>query len=334
MKLGVVARFDEGGLGVMTWEAARHLAPDELMLVECPPCRGEEHRERFAGLAPSVRYVSHPSQLGDSARWAAFVEACDVIYTAETTYLPDLHVLCAAAGVRLVVHAMPELYDSGSKPLFDVWAPTSWLQPLLPASTQLVPVPVDRVRCASRPITEVRTMLHVSSPAMLDRNGTELVRAALPYCQHPFELLISGPGKPPEPVTVGPVIVRPIEPVRDYWRLYDDVQALVLPRRYGGLSLPMQEAASCGLPIVSINVEPQKRWLCPWLAVPEHRLTSARMKGGQINVWSCDPKLLAQRIDALVACDPAPAVTASELWAHSLDWERWAGIYRRLLRCD
>jgi hypothetical protein len=32
----------------------------------------------------------------------------------------------------------------------------------------------------------------------------------------------------------------------DYWAVYDDVSLLLLPRRYGGLCLPMQEAAACG----------------------------------------------------------------------------------------
>jgi Glycosyl transferases group 1 len=332
-RLGIIARYDEGGLATMTCEAARHLRPDAVLLVRVDPSRGDEDAHRYDGLGVERSIVSFPPHPGQLARWTKFVEEVDVVYTAETMYLRDLTTICKRAKTRLVLHAMPELYDLGSRPSLDVWAPTEWMLGRLPAPAMLMPVPVDRARCAPKPITEVRTMLHVTGEAMLDRNGTDLVKQALALCTVPFTLLIAGNG-PTEPITMGVVTVKPVGRVHDYWRLYDDADALVLPRRYGGLSLPMQEAASCELPIVSLHVAPQNRWLYAPIQAPATRARSVRMKGGQVNVWTCEPTYLAQRLDALASCDPEPAVKASRSWAEFLDWELWASVYRKVLGCN
>ena len=34
MKLGLIARADNGGLGTLSWEFARHLKPHKVLLVE------------------------------------------------------------------------------------------------------------------------------------------------------------------------------------------------------------------------------------------------------------------------------------------------------------
>lgn len=325
MSLGVLLRADEGGLGTLTQEVARHVDPDGVLIVEVDPPRGHVDLTRYQGAAHVTR-ISWPWRPGDEHTARAFAEAHRTIYTAETLYgLPR-------TGGRLVVHAMPELWAGETDR--DVWAPTSWQLHRLPHDTRVMPVPVDRERCAPREVTRVRRMLHVSAPAMLDRNGTQFVAQALPYCHQPFELIITGPGKPLEATMVGKVKVTPGPDVRDYWRAYDDVDALVLPRRYGGLSLPMQEAASIGLPIVSLALEPQVGWLCPYLAVPTlPGPRRARMKGGDFVVYEASPEALALTLDALVGSERivAEAHTASLHWGKSLAWDHWAPTWKEAL---
>jgi glycosyltransferase involved in cell wall biosynthesis len=54
----------------------------------------------------------------------------------------------------------------------------------------------------------------------------------------------------------------------DQAELYTRVDALILPRRYGGLCLPMNEALLSGLPVIMPDCSPNndvlpERWLVP-----------------------------------------------------------------------
>lgn len=335
-RLGIIARADEGGLGSQTWEYARHLQPEALMLVSVPDPRGEELARRFTALRPRplvFRSQFPVDEADDLGVWRMFAEACDVILTAETCYVQQFPAICVAAGTRLVIHANPELWEWSGRPGVTPWAPTDWLLNTLPEGTPVVPMPVDRQRCAPRSVTEVTRLLHVSGPAMLDRNGAKILTKALRLCRSSFELHISGPERPLEGLTVGRIKLYPVAQQRDYWRLYEHGDALILPRRYGGLSLPLQEAASCGLPILSIGVQPQVQWLHPSLALRPKLGTHARMKGGIIPLWRCDPAALAQTIDSLVAGEQLEErCAASEAFAQGIDWAAWEPVYEDMLR--
>lgn len=340
-RLGIIARVDEGGLGAQTLEYVRHLRPDRVLVPSVDPPRGVARMSRLFDAMPhesDIDVVSFPEAgMEDADTWWRFVDNVDVVLTAETTYNPQLGEMLAAQGKRVVVHANPELWEwhRGAPAGVEAWAPSEWLMHKLPPGTPHVPVPVDRDRCRHRHVEEVRTLLHVSAPAMRDRNGTQSLKEALLYCRTSFTLLVSGPEAPTTPTNVGTVTVRGIGRVDDYWRIYDDADALVLPRRYGGLCLPMQEAASCGLPIIAPGVSPQGPWLAPSLALSTGPLerTRARMKGGLVDVWRYPPTQIAQRVDALVSGDGLEdGRKASEAWAAFLDWREWEPVYAAKLR--
>ncbi len=105
--------------------------------------------------------------------------------------------------------------------------------------------------------------------------------------------------------------------VPDYWRLYDDADALVLPRRYGGLSLPALEGMGAGLALMMPDVEPQRsEWVGMFVpaAVERRRMTSA----GPMDVATVDPVDLAERMDA---AELPKWRAASRAWAVEHSWE-------------
>jgi hypothetical protein len=246
--------------------------------------------------------------------------------------------------VKLVVQANPELYRPDDLGAHVPVLPTHWERDRFPPGTAILPVPVDRVRLPPRrnPGTPVATFLHVAAPAMLDRNGTDLVLAALPYVQAECRLLVHVPSGVPVPhvlrrqprgLRVGNVEVMARAGVENYWDVWtEDVGALVLPRRYGGLSLTMQEAFSLALPVVTTDLDPQKGWMGTSL-VPVKNPRPTPMKGGDFDVWTCDPHDLAIAMDRL-ATDADHAASLSERadrQGATLDWEHWAPLYRETL---
>jgi glycosyltransferase involved in cell wall biosynthesis len=328
-KLGIVVRADDGGLGVQTRAYVEHLRPEAVMVVRVDPPRGTEDLDRI-GKRGTTWTTCDPDH--DLDEWAGFLDAVDVVLTAETWYCRDVPEMAARAHTKLVVHANPELWRAPRHPV-ECWIPTGWERDRMPDDSIVVPVPVDRSKYPPvSPVEQVRRVLHISAPAMEDRNGTEIVKRACRLATVPFTLVVAGPDRPDAPTSIGLVKVEGLERVDDEADLYADVDALVLPRRYGGLSLPMQEAAAAGLPIVSLDLEPQRRELHRDLLVTPTMRRYVQMKGGSFAVHGADSADLARTLDRLVTEDPAPWVEASAVWAETLDWTRWEPRYNALLR--
>jgi hypothetical protein len=325
MTLGMIARCDNGGLGTLTWEAWRHLQPDRTLVVRCAgPACGSPHPDRYGGGAGEVRLAAgQPTR--EDARWL-----CEsaTVYSAETWYG------MAARRCRTVLHVMPEYWDP-SVTADLLLAPTGWEAP---AGSSLLPVPVAVDRFERRSVESVETLYHISSPAQ-DRNGTRLLLAALPLLGHPVRVLIRQPGRGPGESRSESIGLASVEwlPHHDgpYWESWPaEADALVLPRRFAGLSLPMQEAAAQGLPVITLDRAPESDWLPAAARVPAHvagRVVTWR--GRKVDYWDADPAALAARIDSLVG-EPdlaAKLSAASSAWADSLAWLRWLDVYREVM---
>lgn len=329
MTLAMLARCDDGGLGTMTWEAWRHLQPTRTLVVRSrgPAC-GAPHPERYQGGPGSVRVAPGLPQAADE-EW--LLNGATVLYSAETWYTPTLEPRARRAGVRTFLHVMPEyLLRSWRADVF--LAPTPWLAP---ANAVELPVPIARDRLPRREQRpKVRTLYHVDSPTK-DRNGTQLLLDAMPFVRESVRLLIRTRGERwagmeyPSGAQVEWLPARR-GPYYEAWP--EDVDAFVQPRRFGGLSLPVQEAASLGLPIIALDRDPEFGW-------PIYDVPGAH--DGSVNTWrditvpayTARPEDIAEAID-LLATDAAIVglmSVASDAWAESLSWPQQLESYRSAL---
>lgn len=330
------ARADSGGLSAQTLEFARHMQPERVLLMDLG--------ERGRGPADRSWYpdatVAEGCTMNDERLIARFLRDVDVLWGAETFYSARLVEMARRVGVRTILQANPELYGMDSdNPPDEVWLPTSWEADRIPGA-QVVPVPVARDRLPFRLRTEAKTFLHVAAPAFHDRNGTRLLLGALRFVRNPCRVIIRGPEKTALPAAAYRSRWRHIEIVvdesttSDYWATYpDEADVLVLPRRYGGLSLPMREAASLGMPVLTLDLEPQREWLPAESFIGAKRGRFVPMVGGRFMVHDADPRELAQRMDRLIA-EPdlvEKMSRASDEWAESLSWDRLLPVYREAL---
>lgn len=331
MKVGLIARADDGGLGTMTAEFFRHLHPERTLVVDLGPLgRGPLHPERFPGAMVNVG-MNEAITVNTLRR---FLTGLDVVYTAETWYRDDLPAVARSLGVATVLHAMPELYRADQAPADAIWLPTTWERDRMPARATVVPVPIAVDRLRPRQRTEATTFLFVQAPAFHDRNGMQLVIDAAAEVRQSLHLVIAGP-VPPPPIRTAPgvTVTHDPTPVADYWARYAHADVLVLPRRYAGLSLPMAEAAGSGAAVVSLDLPPQNEWVPPWTLVHATEHHRVRMAGGTFAVHTCTPSALAAVMDALVI-DPVSAYTASTAslaYGAEMSWERQAPVYRAAL---
>lgn len=329
-RLGVIARADNGGLGNLLWELCRHLEPDRVLIMDLGEYgRSDVHLDRFAGL--DTRVVSGLGIPPDDRAW--LLDGCDVLYTAETWYEDAIATEAADRGVRTILHSMPELHLS-ARPSDEVWIPTTYRQRFVPGA-RVVPVPVALDRFDYEPRSPAEHFVAVWAPAMLDRNGTNVALAALEHVREPCRFTVLGAQMNVEMPAGSPVQIdcTPRGYPDDYFDLWpDDADVLVLPRRYAGLSMPVQEAAARGMPAIMTACDPQNTWPGVLGARARGR-TQRQMAGGLVDVWDPDPLAVAANIDRL-ASDAVCAKEMSEAaraWAESLSWDVWTPLYRELL---
>lgn len=342
MTLGIVARCDTGGLAALTREVHRHLHPERTLLVDLEERgRGECTPDEYA--TSNTYRVGWKGALPDNAIEWATADEIDTLWTAEFWY--DDRLLRESHGrhINTVCYAMPELSswavpgDVSPRPR-ELHVPTWWRLDTLP-NARLLPFPIARDRLPYRQRTEVRHLYHPAGVAMMDRNGTQLLLDALPFLSIAYDYRLTIRADRPVDVPLGTnvdiEVVTSDAAEADYWNVCPaDADLLVIPRRYGGLCLPLQECASLGLPAVTLASDPyaQNEFVT---SIPTTGSHAERMKGGLVPVHSADPRALAAAIDYLAA-HPAVVTAASreaDTWAEENAWDgRLGEAWARLLR--
>jgi hypothetical protein len=336
MRVGVIARGENRGLGILTWEVVRHLNPDKVLLVDM----GEYARDfrMQAGRFPGDRtthtvWTAHLDE-GTVRRW---LDGLDVVYSAETFYDRRMVGWCNLAGIRTVLHAMPEFLRADEPRPTEVWLPTPW-RAALAGDHRLMPVPIAADRFDSNVRFESSNgplrVLHVAGHrAAADRNGTGAVLRALGLLHERVHVTVLCQDEViPLPHRLGPyVTVESHRPRGDYWTMYDGHDVLLMPRRYGGLSLPVQEAIGAGVVPVMTATEPND-----WYPGPKVECTmNGRLitPAGQIRIAQAIPRSIAATLDFLARDASALDDYRRQVrtWADAHSWAKLLPAWRHAL---
>ncbi|WP_274919618.1 glycosyltransferase [Streptomyces sp. WZ-12] len=278
-----------------------------------------------------------------------FVSNLDLVLYCETPLNYDLLWYCRERNVKTVCQPNYELLDyvrpserrRPTIPRPDLFvAPSPWhledIERIGP--TRYLPVPIDLSDLPRRDITRAREFFHIAGrPAFKDRNGTlafiEAVKSVRPlmpdavftlYCQQMndvFRRALDGSGIH----LVGPM-PRPAD-------IFQTGDVLVLPRRYGGLCLPAQEAIGSGIPVLMTDVSPNNVVLPrEWLVPVRPEVATIRICG-RVDVHTVDVPKLAHEILHLYRHPAAVRhmhEQAKELAAR-MRWEEILPLYKRAL---
>lgn len=276
-------RTDRSGLGYQTRALQRMLKPHAILEIE--------HGEDIPGFV----------------EYEAFLKDIDVMLTCETPYVYEAWNWARMAGVKTFCAPNWELFDGLVQPNMphpdQYLMPSYWhledMQKLFPNTIYLPPPTIEEDFLACRKINlnrkGKRRFVHVvGKPAIYDRNGWGAIMDALSQTKADFELVVFAQ----QEITgfADPRVKYHVYDVEDQTKLYEDFDVLILPRRYGGLCLPMNEALMAGLPVIMTDISPNNKVLpSKWLVPAE---ITARFEGrSTIDVYS--PVNLAQKIDWL-----------------------------------
>lgn len=333
MKLGIIARADPRGLGVQSRDVVAALQPDRVLVVVAPPDPAgvvwPQPLGWFTGRnATVVEWDGHRLDERAVRRW---LDGLDVAWSAETFYDWRLPGWARSVGCVPVLHANPELlHPTARRQPIVWWAPTGWLAATLPGRVRVVPMPtpVDAPTAAPEPRAGPVRMVHVAgNRAHADRNGTDalaeawvaLRRRRLPEPE--LTVFVQSGQRPRFPAGVD-VVAGPA----DRWRMYEGADVLLMPRRFGGLSLPAVEAAACGLAVSMPAVPPNDEM--PGPRFPARLTDRTATLGGVVPLAGWRPDVLAGHVASLA--DRATVDrwrAACYAWADGRRWEQMRPVW-------
>lgn len=338
MRLGIIARCDSRGIAYQTEEACRGLQPDRVLVVMLHDKRWPERPDRYRDYDCVFADSDLRTRKLDLRKVRQFMAGLDVVFAVETLYDWEMMEIADGLGVHVVVQGNPEFYThprDPDRPHPDLWVwPTPWLLDDMPGGT-LLPVPAPPTRpAAADPGDETLRVLHVAGHRALgDRNGTDLFYEAIPLLGPGVHVTVVGQdGQLASPrLPRGVTYEAHPNGVEDRWRLYENQHVVVLPRRYGGLSLPAIEACAAGVVPMMPDVAENSMW--PILPLQAKIGRRQRVPAGSVPTWLVRPNQIAYEIDKLNRdrhlLDDAQARAID--WAATNQWEDWLPTYRDAL---
>jgi len=307
MRIGIIARCDNTGLGNQTRELVGMLSPSKVMVID------------FSGYNPIEQNPSiyngyntyHVNGSPDNEQVKEFLTDLDLVISCETFYNDSLPHIARSMNVKTYLQYNYELFGylaDRKMPLPDVLlSPSSWyFQKMKQKMGNLV----DGIHHIPPPTTselfskakennlsrDHKRILHIAGkPAAKDRNGTMDVIDMLRHSRADYELVVHT--QVPLEITQHDsrltIITDNIEDRQDMYSGYD---SMVLPRRYAGLCLPMNEALLSGLPVFMTDISPNNSVLPKDWLISSHENGYIKTKA-RLLMFQANTRELAGRID-------------------------------------
>lgn len=332
IRLGLIARGDTGGVAAQTYDFYKFMRPHKTMLINLDDYTGQTTDESKYPDAYVVR--NYPTTL----EWDKWLTDIDVVFTVEAPYDHELYRIARDRGIKTICQYNYEWLQHLQEP--DLPKPDLFLAPSpwhidevrkLGVPVEYIHVPVDRQRFPFKLHYEAKRFLHIAGHRTSnDRNGTILLLEALPYIYSDIRITIRTQDELPRPYTDSRVTIIK-EDIPDNSELYAGQDVLILPRRYGGLSLQLNEALSCGMPAIMLDIDPNNAWLPNYWLVPA-AVQERTMIKTMIDVYACTPQALAAKIDEFAESDITNASQRANILANARSWTRMQSQYERVIR--
>jgi glycosyltransferase involved in cell wall biosynthesis len=316
-KLGCVFRCDNGGLGIEAMEFYRNLQPDKVL---CVMSAYQNYPERFPG---AMKTDMMPSD----GTIADFLHGLDSVFLIEHPYNWNLFPMARERGIRAVMKVNYEYLIQTTSP--DVYVfPNFWHA----EGRCVIPLPLDLDRFAFRERRKAKIFLHVighNTPC--DRNGTILFRDAIQLVKSDVRFLVACQ-KPFWQTAFQIFSDRRVEylgEVLSNEELYRSADVLVMPRRFGGQSLVMEEAAACGMPMILSAMMPHwMMFMQAGLFVPISYMETLKLEQN-VEYGTMRPEDIADAIDQMAGLDEETVAGMSQAARASVadrSWQPWHQI--------
>lgn len=333
MRLGIIARSDNTGLGYQTKQLTDMLKPNKVMLIDFSPHNNNKQHPEWYKDYEVINVLGIP----DSRDIERFLKDLDVVFSCETFYNNDEFILTAKQkGIKTILQYNYELFGNLSKKnmaLPDILvSPSLWkiedIEFKFGRKAKVIHLPPPTQTYLFNGAKEINKsknhnrILHIAGKrAAQDRNGTHTVVNMLKYSKADYKLVIRTQTQPD-------VLVNDDRIILDYHDnenredMYSGFDAMVLPRRYAGLCLPMNESLVSALPVFMTNVSPNNKVLPEKWLVESYLIDQFKAKT-MIDVYEANLRKLAELIDNYVELNNQEKINQKEE-AFKIGYENFA----------
>jgi hypothetical protein len=312
MTFGIIARCDNTGLGNQTRDLVRMLNPDRILLINSAKFNNnKQYPEWYDGYN-----VTMTNGFPTKQEVAIFMDGLNSVLTCETFYHPHFINLAQRRKVKTLMQYNYEFLDHLNKP--DMALPTYMISPSywkvdetiakFGNDTKVVHIPPPIYLDDFKSVRENnmskdhKRLLHIGGKAASqDRNGTQTVIDMLRYSKADYELVIRSQSELNINYKDSRLTVE-IGNIDSRSEMYDGFDAMIMPRRYAGLCLPMNEALVSGLPVFMTDISPNNQILPKDWLVSSSKV-SILMTRVKLDVYEADVKELGKKIDRYVSSD-------------------------------
>lgn len=309
-KIGAICFANDSGLGAQTRRLARLINPDIIMVIDSSRF-SRNKRQHFEWYQDYPYFVVNG--LPNNVDVKHFLQNLTHVFCCENPYNFGLVYWGQKQGTKIYCQSNYEFCENLSSPWLPV--PDKFLMPshwmigdmierfgadrveYLPPATD--PVEFAEAREINLARRGKRRFLHlIGTAAAEDRNGTFDLLEVIKLTKGDFEVVI----RSQHPLSMDVYLDDPrVKYEVDNWEtnqdLYKDFDALLLPRRWGGLCLPMHEALFSGLPVLMTSITPNKEVLpSRWLA-PSNRMGEFHSRVATIPYYSVGHGIYAELIE-------------------------------------
>ena len=313
MRLGIIARSDNTGLGNQTMELVKMLNPDKILLINSYSFNNnKQHPEWYKdyNVMQTVKGMPKTNEI------VAFLEGLDVVISCETFYHLELVDRAKKQGIKTILQYNYELFGNLANPDWTLpdflLAPSIWnldiVMEKFGSKTKVMHLPPPTDHFLFNEAREInlskdhKRILHIAGKkAAKDRNGTDSIFEMIKHCKEDFELVIKSQTPMNYDFKDSRIKIEIGNP-DNRQDMYTGFDAMVLPRRYAGLCLPMNEALMSGLPVFMTDISPNNTILPEEWLVPSKKIGEF-MARVVVDVYEADSTKLATLIDDYINSD-------------------------------
>lgn len=317
MRIGLIARADNSGLGTLSQMFFRNLKPTKVLIVQNGVF--QIFPDRFAGaektIVPATGSISR-----ECMEW--ITTDVDLILSFETFYNFDVVAVARKKGVKTVLMTMCELFPEHPQAHPDLYLCPSQLDlDMMPTPKAYLPVPIETDKLHWRLRETATTFIHTASHGGVSmRKGTPLLLQAMKHVKADIKVKIYSWRKFH---TDDPRVEVCIANFQNYWQLWREGDVLIYPQDANGICLPVQEAYAAGLGVLTTNIYPFNTWLPKEMMFEPTEMYTRRFGNGLLPVQAAriDPVVLAQKIDEVAHSSISSLSERGRDWAKANSWE-------------
>ena len=316
----MICRCDNSGLGTLSWEFARNMKPSKILIVINDANISFPERYKDFETRTVTNFLS-PMDL----EW--LLKDVDILWTAETFY--DWNIVREARKykVKTVLYTMyemspeqfpytPDMLLCPSKLDYETFKERSTRVRYLP-----VPVATDRLLWKKR--TKAKVFIHSASHGgVKGRKGTQFFLDAIPKVKNKDIKFKVFAWKNEYRVPDDPRVELVVANFKNYWQLWREGDVLVYPQDYNGICLPVIEAMSCGLGVITTDIYPFNEYMPKELLFGHDGLYKTRAAPRLIETEAAKINVdkIAEKIDEWANKDISKFSEYGKTWSKKHNW--------------